>query len=78
MDRNLQFFRNNEKDIYSKYPERFVIIKEESVVGDYATFDDAINAAIAAGYDSGTYIIQQCVSDESIITQRFHSRVVFA
>ena len=49
----------------------------EQVVGDYDSFDQAIDETMKE-HELGTFLIQECTEGEKAYTQTFHSRVVFA
>jgi hypothetical protein len=61
MDKNYQFFKENFGALLKKYPNKQVLIYNESVVGVYDTFDAAYqDATKRKGLSLGTFLIQQC------------------
>lgn len=78
MDQNLKYYKDNENELCSKYPNQYALIKDAEFVDAYQSFEEAIRDAIEKGYEPGSFIIQLCSTDDAVITQRFHSRVVFA
>lgn len=73
LDKNYEYFIKNKEELCSKYLNKFLIIKDENVIGAYDTFDEAL--VNAKNIEAGTYIIQKCEKDEEI--QIFHTRIRF-
>ncbi|MBO4293410.1 MAG: hypothetical protein J5881_03370 [Clostridia bacterium] len=72
-DKNYEYYILNKKELCKKYLNRYLIIKDESVVGAYETFEEALKEA--KNIEAGTYIIQKCEKDEEV--QIFHTRIRF-
>lgn len=72
-DKNYEYYISNKKELCKKYLNKYLIIKDESVVGAYETFEDALKEA--KNIEAGTYIIQKCEKDEEV--QIFHTRIRF-
>lgn len=82
MDNNLaldfQYFKSHHDEIFLKYPNKFVILKDCSVIMTGDSFEDAYTKAIDSGLEVGSFLVQECTEGEGAFTQTFHSRVVFA
>lgn len=63
---NYKYFKENLEALYSQYPERYLLIKDEGVVGDFDTFDLAYQFGISK-YEEGAFIIQHCCKQEGSI-----------
>ncbi len=74
LEKEYQFFLANKEELIKKYPGKFIVIKDEEVVGVYETLQDALGTS-AKAYPLGTFLIQQISDKEEDYTQRFHSRV---
>lgn len=72
-----QYYKDNQKELLKKYNGRYIAIVGREVVGDYDTFEDAVDKTTLQ-YKPGTFLIQECTEGEDAYTQTFHSRVVFA
>jgi len=75
-----QYYLTNQSQLNEKYGGRFLAIKGDSVLGDYATEQEAYLQTKKI-YEVGSFLIQKCTignSDESGHVQIFHSRVAFA
>lgn len=71
--KNYQYYLDNKNELNEKYKDKYIIIKDERVLGIYETLNEAISNA--KKLEAGTYIIQQCISNENM--QIFHTRVRF-
>lgn len=78
IEKDFQFFTDNQKELYSKYPNRYLVIQNQSVLFDTATIVDALNTAANRGLKNGEYIIQKCSEGAEAFTQVYHSRVAFS
>ncbi len=79
-DQNLKnefnYFLKNQEELVKKYNGKYIVIKEEKVIGDYETEADAY-IETSKMHKVGTFLIQYCVPGEDSYTQTFHSRVAF-
>ena len=62
-DANYLFFKSHIDELITRYDGRFIVIKDESIIADYSTFDEAYNNTIKTE-ELGTFLIQQCVNLE--------------
>jgi hypothetical protein len=60
---NYQFFKENLPHLLKAYQNKFLVIKDMSVVGVYDTFDTAYMETTKI-HQLGTFIIQECVPDD--------------
>ena len=72
--RDYDYFINNLADLYAEYGHRFLVIKEQSVIGAYADLKTAYRETIATE-KLGTFIIQECVDDPQKLVQNFQFNV---
>ena len=75
-DNDFKWFQENMKSLYQTYPEKFLIISNQTVKGYEDTFSEAINKALGT-MKAGEFIIQQC-TDESIVSHYYNMAVAFA
>lgn len=76
LDKEYKFYLKNQADLVKKYKGKFLIIKDEKIVGVFGTREEAYNSAIAQ-YKLGTFLIQECLESGKNVTQTFNSRVAF-
>lgn len=72
-----QWYLENQSELVKEYNGRYLVIKDNSVVGDYALEELALKEA-SEKYGLGNFIIQLCTPGEDAYTHTFHSRVIFA
>ena len=77
LDKEFKYFVDNQKELVKKYNGRYIVIKGEKVIGDYASEIDAYTQTQKA-HELGTFLIQLCTPGEDTFTQSYHSRVIFA
>ena len=71
------FFINNLVALYKKYGHCFIVIKNESVIGVYNNFDDALTDTLKTE-NPGTFLIQECVEDPKELVLTFQGNVAFS
>jgi hypothetical protein len=75
LEAEYKYFKEHKAQLLAKYPGRFIVIKGEIVLGDFATQNEALKFALI-GNSPGTFMIQECTEKADQI-MRFHSRVTF-
>lgn len=75
---SFRYFTENHDEIFSRYPNKFVVLCDESVILAKDTFVEAYEGAIAAGHQPGTFLVQECTEGDSAYTQFFSSNIAFA
>ena len=73
LQKELQYFKDNQKKLLRQYNGKILVIKKQSVVGVYETEIEAYKDA-ETKFGLGTFIIQKCLPGEEIYTQTFFSR----
>lgn len=71
-----QWYLDNQAELVKEYEGKYLVIKDNSVVGAYTFEDIALNEA-TKNYGLGNFIIQLCTKGDAAYTHTFHSRVVF-
>lgn len=77
LDKEFQYFIDQQKELVKKYNGKFIVIIGHQVVGAFNTIAEAYDHA-SEKYEDGTYLIQECIPGEKAYTQNFNSRVIFA
>lgn len=77
LEDNFKYFTEHHEEILNNYRDKFVVIRNQSVVLAEDTFDLALEKATESGLEFGTFLIQQCTEGDSGYTQTFHSRAIF-
>ncbi|MBR4549245.1 MAG: hypothetical protein IKO83_04920 [Oscillospiraceae bacterium] len=66
-ERDFAWFVKNMPSLYKKYGDCFLAIKSETVLGSYQSYASAVNET-RKSEPLGTFIVQQCGSDETAYT----------
>jgi len=77
LDKEFQWYLNHQEELVEKYNGRFIVIKENEVIGDYDKIGDAVRET-AKKHEMGTFLVQKCSPGDQDYTQTFRSRVRFA
>ena len=77
LEKDFKYFINRHDEFLSLYNGKYLVIKDESLVG---VFDSEIDAYLDAvdKFALGTFLIQKCTPGNEAYTQTFHSRVTDA
>lgn len=76
LEKDFQFYLDNQDDLVSKHNGKFVVIKDGAVIGVYNGEVEAVTAT-QKEHELGTFIVQKCEPGSEGYTQTFHSRVAF-
>jgi hypothetical protein len=75
LTKEFEYFKEHQEELIHKYEGRFIVIRNQKVVGDYESEIEAYNSA-KEQFELGTFLIQQAVPGTDAYTQTFHSRVL--
>ena len=75
LDKEFMYYEKNKEDLNKKYNNKYIVIKNENIIGVYNSHEDAVKESIKTE-ELGTFLVQHCCKDEQIL--RFSSRVSFA
>ena len=70
-----QYYLDNQADLVKSYPDKYLVIKNNEVVGVYNSQSEAYDKATEK-YKLGTFLIQHCQAGSQSYTQTFHSRAI--
>ena len=77
LQKQLEYFKANQKELVKKYEGKFLVIKDQQVQDVHDTEIEAYTEA-KKKFDLGTFLIQQCLPGQESYTQTFHSRVALS
>ena len=72
LDKEYSYFISNQNELVKRYNKKILIIRGNSVVGSYKTFETAYENAVKK-YPLGTFLIQECVAGEKAYTTYCYS-----
>lgn len=76
LEKEFKYYLDNQAELVAKYNGKFLVIKDEKVIGVYDTKQEAYDTATAQN-ELGTFLIQQCLPGNIGTTQTFHSQAIF-
>jgi hypothetical protein len=74
--REFDYYLQHQDDLVRQYKGKFIVIKNEQVIGAYDSETEAITTTLKE-HELGTFLVQKCEPGAESYTQTFHSRVVF-
>ena len=70
------YFLKHKEELFKKYPHKFILVIENTVVGSFDTQEQALQEG-SLKFKLGTFLIQKVSLDEGDVTQKFFSMVCF-
>ncbi len=70
---DFKWFRENLKELYSRFPNKQVVISDKKVLKDFHDFEDALHWAVD-NVGLGNFIIQKCTETEEEFTIHVNPR----
>ena len=71
-----KYYIKHQDELVNKYNGKFIVIKNQEVIGDYESELEAIEET-SKKEKLGTFLVQKCEPGNASFTQTFHSRVHF-
>ena len=75
LEKEFQYFLDHQKELVEQYGGKFIVIKNQQVIGVYNSETEAFTET-QKQHELGTFLIQECKSGSEVYTQTFHSRVL--
>lgn len=73
--KEFKYYLKNQTDLVKKYNGKFIVLKNEKVIGVYDSHSEAYNETIKKE-KLGTFLIQHCFPGSDSYSQTFHSQVI--
>jgi len=77
LEKEFKYYIDNQKEFVDKYNGKFIVIKDQQVIGTYDSEVEAIEST-KDKHEMGTFLVQKCEPGSESYTQTYHSRVTFA
>lgn len=77
LEKEFKYYLQHQADLLKSYNGKFLVIKDEAIIGVYDSKLDAYNAN-KDKFELGTFLVQRCSPGNADYAQTFHSRVTFA
>jgi hypothetical protein len=71
-----KYYIDNQLELVEKFKGKFLVIKDQGVIGVYDSEIDAYSETIKVE-ELGTFLIQECQPGDENYTQTFRTRVIF-
>lgn len=76
LEQEFQFYQDHKNKLMLQYNHRFIVIKDQRVIADYATREEALETT-QKEHALGTFLIQRVSAEDDEQVQRFYSRAIF-
>jgi len=76
LEKDFEYYISRQDELVKKYAGKYVVIKDEKVIGSYGAEIEAIEET-AKEYELGSFLVQKCEPGDQAYTQTYHSRVAF-
>ena len=74
-DKDFDYFLANMQNLFSKHGHKFVAVKNQSILGVYDTFNDALENTLKSE-ELGTFLVQECFDNKEEMVQHFQCNVM--
>jgi hypothetical protein len=71
-----KYYLEHQDELVKKYNGRIIVIKGQSVIGDYDSEITAIEET-SKNHELGTFLVQKCEPGTKSYSQTYHSRAIF-
>jgi len=76
LEKEFEYYINNKDKFFDSYLGKFLVIKDESVLGVYQTQEEAITETLKANHKLGTFLVHLVSKDEP--QSMYRSRTIYA
>jgi len=73
-DQDFDYFLQNMEGLYQTHGHKFVAIKNQTILGIYDTFNDALESTLKTE-ELGTFLIQECLENREKMVHHFQGNV---
>ena len=60
LEKEYKYYKDHQNELVSRYPDKYLIIKDQKVISVFETLSEAIDFANANGLIEGEYLLQLC------------------
>ncbi len=77
LEKEFQYFVDNQSDLFKQFPDQYLVIKDQKVIGIY---DNGIDAYFETQeeHEMGSFLIQYCSLNQETFTQNFIPESIIA
>ena len=77
LEKEYKYYKDHQNELVSRYPDKYLIIKDQKVIAVFDTLAEAIDFANANGLIEGEYLLQLCAQKRRGLACVFRSRAYF-
>jgi hypothetical protein len=77
LEKEYKYYKDHQNELVSRYPDKYLIIKDQKVISVFETLSEAIDFANANGLIEGEYLLQLCAQKRRGLACVFRSRAYF-
>ena len=74
-EQDFDYFLQNMESLYQAHGHKFVAVKNQTILGAYGTFDDALEDTLKTE-ELGTFLIQECLENKEKLVHHFQGNVM--
>jgi len=74
-DLDFNYFLENMNDFYRSYGQKFVVVKNQGILGVYENFNNALESTLKTE-EMGTFLIQECFDSKEKMVCHFQGNVI--
>jgi hypothetical protein len=75
LEKEYKYFEDHQDELLKQSKKRFIVIKDDTLVGEFDTQIDAVKSMVQQGHALGTFLVQDTSPKSINAIKRFHSRV---
>lgn len=76
LEKEFNYYLENQAELVKKHKGKYIVIKNQKVIGSYDSEIGAVNATIKK-HPPGSFLVQKCELGTESYTEIYHSRVAF-
>jgi len=77
LEKEFQYYLDHQDELVNKYNGKFIVIKNEKIIGVYNSHSEAYNKS-EKKEPLGSFLIQHCMPGKESFSQTFHSQVIIS
>ena len=77
LEKEFKYYLAHRKALIKKYGDRYLVVKNEEVIGVYSSREEAIKETMGT-HKLGTFLVQYADTKHDNTSQTFYSRIVFS
>ena len=76
LTKNYEYFKENFDELYAKYKNMYIVIKDCTVIASYGSFSEAVDETLKTE-KAGTFSVKHCIYDEIVGYNFYNNNISF-